>query len=70
MERKNIAAFTESTAEAYPGYVSINRESDGHTYTITVRERGHGGKKSATLEIQDADLLSLGVGIVAETDPR
>ena len=60
MERKNIAAFTEATAESYPAYVSINREADG-TIKLTARERGHGGEKQVTLEIPQRALYDLAV---------
>ena len=47
MDRKNIAAFTEEGVE-YPAYLSVNREPDG-TCSVTVRERGHGGAKTAQI---------------------
>ena len=47
MDRKNIAAYTEEGIE-YPAYLSVNQESDG-TISITLRERGHGGEKSAQI---------------------
>ena len=68
MNRKSITAYTEETT-SYPAFVSINMEPDG-MYSITVRERGHNGEKQATLQLHDADLLKLGIAIVAETDPR
>ena len=57
MERKNIAAFTESTPDL--AYVSIIRDPEGR-YTITARERGHDGNKMVTMEIPEADLQRLG----------
>ena len=70
MERKNIAAFTEATAEPYPAYLSINRNADGSIITITARERGQNGEKQVTLEIPESELLQLGVEIMRYADPR
>ena len=70
VETKNIAAFTEATNEPYPAYLSINRNADGSVITVTARERGHNGEKQVTLEIPEADLLQLGVGIMRYADPR
>lgn len=66
-DRKNIAAFTEG-ANHYPGYVSINRESDGR-YTITVRERGHDGTKVATVHIPPEALQVLAADTLTNLGP-
>ena len=70
MSQKNIAAFTETTGEPYPAYVSINRNDDGSVITITARERGHNGEKQVTLEIPEDELLQLGIEIMRYADPR
>lgn len=54
-QRRNLAAFTEATNEPYPAYASLNEEADG-AVTLTVRERGHEGNKTATITL-DRDQL-------------
>ena len=70
MERKCIAAYTEVTNESYPAYISINRNDDGSSITVTARERGNGGEKSVTLQIPEDDLHTFALEILSYTDPR
>jgi hypothetical protein len=71
VERRNIAAFTETNADAtnisYPAYLSINREGNG-TITVTVRERGNGGLKSVTITIPEFDLHRIAGDIIANVE--
>lgn len=53
----NLFAHTEAFAP-FPAYVTVNRETDGRL-TLTVRERGHNGTKTATIEMSAAELIDL-----------
>ena len=63
MERMCIAAFTETTGESFPAFVSIYRESDG-TFSLTARERGNAGEKMVKLEIPASKLGGLAEEII------
>lgn len=68
-ERTNLAAYTEPTpAGGYPGYVSLNRESDG-TVTLTVRSTGHGGSQVATITLPEAVMVSLAAALTKAGAP-
>lgn len=51
-QRTNIVAFTELdyAPEYYPGFISVNRETDGKV-SFTVRSRGQGGNACGTLPV-------------------
>lgn len=65
--RKNIFAFTETSAPSYPGYISVNREEDGR-HTVAVRNRGQGGNTVAVIEMPPAELEALARGILAHLE--
>ena len=52
-KRRCLAAHTEvNQQQQYPGYISINR-ADDDTISITVREGGQDGARSATLIVNE-----------------
>ena len=64
MNRKNIYAFTETTAPSYPGFISINQEDDGRR-TVAVRNRGQGGNSIAVIQMPPHELEAMARGILA-----
>ncbi len=60
--RTNLYAYTEAHNQ-YPAYVSVNREEDGRL-TMTVRERGHDGNKTATIELSEETLDAMSVAFL------
>ena len=64
MNRKNIYAFTETTAPSYPGFISLNQEESG-AYSIAVRNRGHGGSSIAVIEMSGDELEAMARNILA-----
>lgn len=57
MTRKNIFAFTQPTI-TYPGYISVNEESDGLT-TVSVRSPGNGGTNMGMIAMTSVELRKL-----------
>ena len=63
-QRENIAAFTEPGAE-YPAFVSIGRDLKTGTYSVFVRQRGHGGNMIACIDgVSASDLRDLAEDVV------
>jgi hypothetical protein len=61
-----IYAYTENGP--YPAYVNLT-ELPGGGARLTVRERGHGGNKSAVIDLDDRVLLALAWQIIAQIEP-
>lgn len=61
--RTNLYAYTETHGQQFPAYVSVNREDDGRV-TMTVRERGHEGGKTATIELPAEALDAMSVSLL------
>lgn len=64
MSRRNIAAYTETSPQSYPGYASLNQEVDGRI-VLTVREQGHNGTKDASVEIPPEELKAFAKQILS-----
>lgn len=54
-----IFAFTETHGQPYPGYVNLTVNEGDSQATVTLREYGHNGSKSASLKMPDETLKRL-----------